>query len=428
MPPEEVEKPELYESMWDFSVAATDLIKQNQSFDKVPGRKEYVVNEKDDALETSVVEKPAWGKFGSNFESFERIDAFEEAVQIFLEDGELNDFITDKFASVSSEKSGIESWLMIKFRTLLRYLYEEENGVSVSKEAFNELYLEFEELVVKQDITWKIWSVLEGVKAPETPLELADNIVFRKIKDSERKALAQDSESSISHMRGTPWSNTLVLDIRNPQRSKDEVVENIVLSLRLFQNLSPVKYNFVTSEPLNRFKGVRTGSSGEPRHSGANGEVIQLTEEFMREFREFYENFSSLLNEDSLELPLSRYQQAFTRSSPEDNLIDLVIALEALLTKPEEKHSITHKLGQRATLIATKKEINHEEFMSKTKNIYRERSKVVHGSEDEIDREYLNEVYETVRKCFLGALQRMNEENLSKTELVQELDRELIDA
>jgi hypothetical protein len=87
--------------------------------------------------------------------------------------------------------------------------------------------------------------------------------------------------------------------------------------------------------------------------------------------------------QNKLEFALKRFHKSIMRESEEDVVIDLIIALEMLLSE-SEKGEITHKLSLRlaALLSHCAKGYNPVQVFSLMKKIYGYRSSVVHGSHD----------------------------------------------
>ena len=94
--------------------------------------------------------------------------------------------------------------------------------------------------------------------------------------------------------------------------------------------------------------------------------------------------FADVINsrENKLEIALKRFYKSMMRQEEEDIIIDIIIALEILLSD-NEKSELTHKLALRiTTLIAAESEESADPLITfaNIKKIYDYRSAVVHGS------------------------------------------------
>ena len=138
-----------------------------------------------------------------------------------------------------------------------------------------------------------------------------------------------------------------------------------------------------------------------------------------------------------LTLPLRRFNQSYRRSTPEDRIVDLTIALESGLFDRQERQ-ITYKLTMRgAALLAMDKAKGWEPHKSKTllEALYDVRSGIVHSGKQLADlddrleklpdagiprREFLQECENIVREI-LKALVKRRAKGQSKTAIIHEM-------
>lgn len=124
---------------------------------------------------------------------------------------------------------------------------------------------------------------------------------------------------------------------------------------------------------------------------------------------------------------MQRYADAFQRGEPEDRLVDLVIALEASLLKPGERHELSHRLSQRGALLLADDQGQTTMVYDQLKDVYNERSNVVHGVRDEVDRTYVQDVQERTRQCLLALLEHSPRGKKEHGAVLNTLDEQAID-
>ncbi len=106
-----------------------------------------------------------------------------------------------------------------------------------------------------------------------------------------------------------------------------------------------------------------------------------ITSEQLTIVKELY-NKASSYNGNKLELALKRFYKSMMREEEDDIIIDLIIALEMLLSD-NEKGEITHKLALRISALLGKFSSNNYNSLTvfaNVKKIYAYRSSIVHGS------------------------------------------------
>lgn len=99
-------------------------------------------------------------------------------------------------------------------------------------------------------------------------------------------------------------------------------------------------------------------------------------------------------NRKNLRLACKRFEHAYETISPEDQLIDLIIALEILFLKGEE--ALSHKgtvIGIGCSMLLGRNNEEREQIRKVLKKAYSIRNDIVHGSEFKVpiiaDKEYI---------------------------------------
>ncbi|MHC1592740.1 MAG: hypothetical protein ACXQT1_01510, partial [Methermicoccaceae archaeon] len=82
-----------------------------------------------------------------------------------------------------------------------------------------------------------------------------------------------------------------------------------------------------------------------------------------------------------IQLPLGRFNDAYSRMKDEDRLVDYIIVLESLLLSGGEMSEMSYRLGLRAAHLLAKSAEDRERIFETVKAAYDLRSRVVHGNE-----------------------------------------------
>jgi hypothetical protein len=83
------------------------------------------------------------------------------------------------------------------------------------------------------------------------------------------------------------------------------------------------------------------------------------------------------MTSSELDIALTRFGHAYERNTPEDSLIDLLIAFESIFC--EDAGELTHKLSTRVARFLEHDQQKRERLRYNIKAAYTVRSKVVHG-------------------------------------------------
>lgn len=105
------------------------------------------------------------------------------------------------------------------------------------------------------------------------------------------------------------------------------------------------------------------------------------------------------------EIALDRFDQSYERSSPVDRFIDLIVALEALISEPE---AIGYKVALRSALLTKDTLEDRRAVRDLIKTAYDKRSRVLHG--EKADRQWLEENIEHIEgavRTVIGSLLRI---------------------
>lgn len=153
-----------------------------------------------------------------------------------------------------------------------------------------------------------------------------------------------------------------------------------------------------------------------------------------------FNNLQIISNEKAssdLDLAIRRYNQSYSRSNPEDRIIDLTIALESTLLHTEQTE-LKHRLGLRGALLLNAKR-NPKKTYDLLSSIYDVRSTIVHdgkhfGQKDVVKNvrrtgldleSFLTETEQVVREVLVEYLNGLAN-NRSMSEICKYLETEII--
>ena len=112
---------------------------------------------------------------------------------------------------------------------------------------------------------------------------------------------------------------------------------------------------------------------GEPSYHLSSSDI--------RRFKAFWHDYRSDApgRDDYLGLPARRLKTGVERSAPEDSLVDFVIGLESLLSKPEEQTELRYRFAIRGAVLLAKTRSERYDRFKELQAVYDLRSSVVHG-------------------------------------------------
>jgi hypothetical protein len=101
------------------------------------------------------------------------------------------------------------------------------------------------------------------------------------------------------------------------------------------------------------------------------------------------------IKSNPLFIPNSRFNMYYERSLVEDQLLDLAICVEALFSKSDERTEITYRISRRIGRLLGHTQAERIALISRAKDIYNVRSRLVHGGHVET-----KELFDSVQTLF----------------------------
>jgi len=287
-----------------------------------------------------------------------------------------------------------------------RYYYL--HGEEFIEEQFSKIYMPVEQYLYAEKLHLDLSVPILFAKFERDYLEIAPNIVFRRISDDVQRARYKVIGYSPAIVSSVYMSATHELVLKGFEYDRPQ---NWFLSP--FQNVGiyPVENieNFFTI--LKIVTGVSSGFAQILVHPIGwadmyNADLVRITGASTRSYPYYFDDFhwnsnsfpivsavqleeiKVLLNkvqntdQNKLHLSLKRFHKSILRKEEEDIIVDLIISLEMLLGD-SEKTEITHKLAMRiAAILKVSNPANYSDafkIFQNVKKIYNYRSKIVHG-------------------------------------------------
>lgn len=174
--------------------------------------------------------------------------------------------------------------------------------------------------------------------------------------------------------------------------------------------------------------GIRTGADiseslrrrpdqppSPPLHAGLTSSfryLYQIDKDSVERLRDFVGQIGKVSGKD-FALAIRRFHQSFDRDLPEDQALDLFIALESLLS--DDPEAVRYKIALRAAHLVGQNRIDRLNINKFLKTAYNKRSGIVHGRETAIgwlrrksysERNNIDELEDIVRRVLRALLEK----------------------
>jgi hypothetical protein len=167
----------------------------------------------------------------------------------------------------------------------------------------------------------------------------------------------------------------------------------------------------------------QAGFTTNPKISAYFSEEYILKLEDSEKIKNWWERFQLQSDNQTMQIALRRYLFSIQKSEQEDQVIDLMIAFEALLIKNNEG-SINESIATRCSKFLSHK-YDQEEMYNILRKAYKLRSEIVHGSSFELNEMNSREKYiylgkitanlsELLRSCFYRKILEFTDINSSE--------------
>ena len=348
----------------------------------------------------------------------------------------------DNMLAKSAGYSNLLSNLIVR---LLRTYFGRLRDIEFDESTFDELYSEFEEHVLKGVHTYSFAAPLENFSMRQDELNLGEAAI-RKITEEEKELLKSlpfgyDKKFPLPPLQHVIEKSYKIKYDGFPE-TPNEIFNNLVVALRLFK-IGVCGYTKVISYPslwslyppfwLPERTSIIPYSLSTPVYIGVKHYWLEGHE--VESFEDFWTKFKKMSAAPPLRLKiiLNRFNATFERTSPEDSLIDSIIAFEAVFLKLNERKK-RYRLSRRCARFIGKTPKERFNISSTLENAYRVRNQIAHGEDDETKlEEYLkkaevstlDELLNGVKEYLRRAIFRIVDEGLQIEDIIENLEEKI---
>ena len=192
-----------------------------------------------------------------------------------------------------------------------------------------------------------------------------------------------------------------------------DIAEDVLLAIALTQNGRCI-FQLLTNEPSSRFvKMGRTFGGRFKASSPIGGNNVILAETDISTLEINYRMVKQVHRDGKykwLRLPLRRLRLSSGRAEPEDQLVDYVIGMEGLLANDTDNLEATFRFRLRGAAVLPEEFGTARERIRMMNDLYRVRSRVVHGSADQDEvKEKVPEAEKALKAVILWYWRAINE-------------------
>lgn len=290
--------------------------------------------------------------------------------------------------------------------SLLERYYHLSNNNNIGKDILHEVYDPFEKYLYSKKIHFDLAAPILFTHFEEEYFSINDSVYVREIDEESQKARISKTRYSPSICSALVSSATHEVVFKNYNANRPNKIGVTFFSE---ESVYPIdKFNLFFNA-LKISTGIDTGYAQilvypDNWADSYYQDIKVMDGTSVRQYPEFFENFywntkklpvvtkdqlikiATLFNkltetsENKILIASKRLRSSYLRSVEEDSIIDIIIALETLLSN-NERTEITHKLSMRlAKLLHIFSKENPIEVFDSMKKIYAYRSAIVHGS------------------------------------------------
>ena len=325
----------------------------------------------------------------------------------------------------------------------LRKYVEIKSGFDYDEIIFNNLYNELEEYIYTRGR--EIVAIAPLLNFELKGIEIIDlgDFIIRMLTEDEIKMLLRFGKNALGEFPhggffDTVWCVELKVKFPSKRRQEDLTphIERVITALRLFKKGS-VQYPAILEYP--KVWKVSWGVSSYGKGERYMGPRYELTNEDVENLKAFWNKFKSLNihNYPFLDVAIRRFNLSYDRKLPEDKIIDLITAFEALYLG-EVEGELSYRLALRCAYFLGKDEEERKKIFEILRDAYKARSKIVHGKS--IQSKSFNKILNKLNLKSLAELSMQVEEYLresikmfldylqskSYNEIIEEVDEKII--
>jgi hypothetical protein len=380
-----------------------------------------------------------YGVGGTDFDFFlfeieeevEKLNSYKKLKKYMNDEPTISKHIVNMIG-LWSYKINLNEWSYIK------YIIERQKKYSAGKfvldyNKFVADYSKLEGFFYNDNFLMKQVIRLINFTSDADEIVLKDNLKIRKLKEEDCEAilygnLAQSNRSEYvvelifeeEKRIGDDLNQKTAQDGIQRQQERSLVLNQVINVLRLYKS-----GNIIAGETFTRLVepvivlGVGLGHMSQMEFYI---NTYHLKKDEVPDFIVFWENIESMdiSKYKEFSLALRRLGFAMDRSRYDDKLVDMVISYESLLFKKGESGELQYRISLRLSKLLENDYRKRADVKKAFKNIYKIRSRIVHGSEYKIDVEIINNCEDYLRKALRKYL--IYREKMSHKRIIDLLD------
>jgi hypothetical protein len=367
------------------------------------------------------------------------LDEYKSCIEIGNADTNIKSLMGKMVGTLASGMSRVESIdiCILQFINQL-YLYSKDRIFKI--DLFNERYEAFEELFYSTTMRFVDTVRLHNFESGVDEIILEEGLVIKKLPHS------VDAQTQLQERRYKPYTqfskSDFVIERRytklnmvggftsepDPEQVNKELNESgdvfdlVIKSLRILKSSAIYRGNAITTEIItfSTFAGIASRSLFFENTVLGNKCVLSAQE--IHELKKLFEKLKQVKNQ-SLKIASNRLGFGMERRLDEDKLLDYMIGLESLYL-PDGNDELTFRLSLRVAFIINQETAKRKKTFKFMKKMYRLRSKIAHGKENELTKEDISTIEDILRnslKIYLGNPDSFTTDTYNKRgELVKE--------
>lgn len=333
----------------------------------------------------------------------------------------------------------------------LTYLVNKTSSLDFNEAIFNELYIDFEKLVLTLEVSYKLFASIGNFSMDEDIIELGVGIRLKKMTAEELSDMIDCSSTFDSFSHPLMFRHRLEIDYqikeslepmgRDLHAEAKGTIKKVISTLRLFKcgDIYDAKYSYMPVSWTLFARGVISSYPSVQPRMQIKAE-LRLEKSEIEDFKKFWVTYNEFIPKLNtflfINTAISRFNFAYENNRVEDRLIDYMIAFEALFLKGNENQELNYRLALRTAIMIFTVDDPKTSIFSDMKNAYKLRSLIVHGKNfDEIKRDletkhlkinnFILKIEEYLRRAIKKFMELMNEPS-NQDKIIDFLDSNIL--
>ncbi len=354
---------------------------------------------KEDLLPKSrIVPEPVLLAIANNLGvKFHEIPEYSKCVSVMLEDPVISKHIDNHIATVNGG-FWLSAWDYLSDVIVSQFPSYPNNDVpKFSIERFESTYTDLEQFFYSEGLPESVIAPLQNFDCDQDRIDLGQDLFIRKLTEQEQQSMLNSTNTwlpafwsiNVKFVLQCNLMSRKAFNVAIPDWVKEfspltvlntaeEKISIALTILRLFKS-GAVGISYLRRKCSLNIPFFRNMTAWQTVHGIYIGSTYNLTKEELPSFHLFWSNIC----DKSLEgVAVRRFNYSYGRANPEDKLIDLMIAFEALFLKGENGGNAQGAIiAVACSALIGKNEKNRKEIREKIKKAYHTRNEIVHGCE-----------------------------------------------